>query len=301
MSTLMGKHLHLHPGSQLSSFSALLATPPCPCPPSLLSIHSSWFQEFKADVRNSSAIVRAVESGIRGVGSATLSATSWTTSKLAACYQRGSFSRPSIGRRRQLKRRNSDEDLLAAASDAEASPAQGEGDDGLPLSSSAPAGSGMDLAAAAAGDRGPGGGEAGASWQAQQLRRVTRQITGQGAAMLSSTSQVLSCTGQLAASGTTSVLRSTSGLLRRIWPSSGAVAGDGSEAAVGEAAGGGGSPPAAATEAAAPGPMDIEEDDEDEEAAAMLLDELEGEEGGGGRASVSYEEQRHMRVQLEME
>ncbi|KAI7845939.1 hypothetical protein COHA_000485 [Chlorella ohadii] len=49
---------------------------------------SSWWQEFRADVR-SSGLVRAVESGLRGVGSA----TSWTTSKVGgggACAAVGS-------------------------------------------------------------------------------------------------------------------------------------------------------------------------------------------------------------------
>ena len=46
---------------------------------------SSWFREFRADVR-ASGIVRAVEVGIRGVGSATLTATSWTTSKVGDDY-----------------------------------------------------------------------------------------------------------------------------------------------------------------------------------------------------------------------
>ena len=57
---------------------------------------SSWYSDFRRDMR-SSRLFRAVESGIRGVGTA----TSWTTTRLASCYQRrGSDS--------QHKRRNSD-------------------------------------------------------------------------------------------------------------------------------------------------------------------------------------------------
>lgn len=113
-------------------------------------MRSSWFREFRADVR-ASGIVRAVEVGIRGVGSATMTATSWTTNKLAACYSR----RPQ--RRPQHKRRNSDEQALAAAAAAAeeeedateaAAPGAGPGAGSLPLSSSAPAGSSFDLAAA---------------------------------------------------------------------------------------------------------------------------------------------------------
>jgi len=57
---------------------------------------SSWYSDLSRDMR-SSRIYRAVESGIRGFGTA----TSWTTTRLASCYQRrGSDS--------QHKRRNSD-------------------------------------------------------------------------------------------------------------------------------------------------------------------------------------------------
>lgn len=55
---------------------------------------SSWFREFRRDVR-ASGIVRAVECGIRGVGSATLTATSWTTSKVSkGGGRRGEGSKP---------------------------------------------------------------------------------------------------------------------------------------------------------------------------------------------------------------
>eukprot|EP00890_Picochlorum_soloecismus_P002970 jgi/Picsp_1/3674/NSC_06511-R1_lipase class 3 family protein len=57
---------------------------------------SSWYSDFRRDMR-SSRFFRAVESGIRGVGTA----TSWTTTRLASCYQRK-------GTDSQHKRRNSD-------------------------------------------------------------------------------------------------------------------------------------------------------------------------------------------------
>lgn len=47
-------------------------------------LRSSWWQDFRADVR-ASGLVRAVESGLRGMGSATWTATSWTTSKVGGC------------------------------------------------------------------------------------------------------------------------------------------------------------------------------------------------------------------------
>ena len=63
---------HPHPHVPSSMLTVPIHTSPC---------RSSWFGEFRRDVR-SSGIVRAVECGIRGVGSATLTATSWTTSKV---------------------------------------------------------------------------------------------------------------------------------------------------------------------------------------------------------------------------
>ena len=80
---------------------------------------SSWGSDFKADLR-SSRIVQAVESGIRGVSSATATATSWTASRISTCYQRRSLlplrNRPpsagmALGGTGTLKRRNSDGDL----------------------------------------------------------------------------------------------------------------------------------------------------------------------------------------------
>ncbi|GAB4813184.1 hypothetical protein N2152v2_000230 [Parachlorella kessleri] len=64
---------------------------------------SSWSLEFRRDLR-ASPVVRAVESGLRGMSSATWTATSWTTAKLSACYPR----RRVLGGR-TLKRRNSDD------------------------------------------------------------------------------------------------------------------------------------------------------------------------------------------------
>ncbi len=51
---------------------------------------SSWKTDFRQDLRSSS-VVRAVESGIRGVSSATATATTWTATRISACYQRSSF------------------------------------------------------------------------------------------------------------------------------------------------------------------------------------------------------------------
>jgi hypothetical protein len=63
---------------------------------------SDWMKEWKANMR-SSAVVQAVEKGITKVGSATMTATSWTTNTLSACY-----SSTTSFRKRGHKRRNSD-------------------------------------------------------------------------------------------------------------------------------------------------------------------------------------------------
>ena len=63
-------------------------------------LHSSWYADFRHDMR-SSKIFRAVESGIKGVGSA----TTWTAGRLSACYQR---SRSAV----QHKRRKSDDGMI---------------------------------------------------------------------------------------------------------------------------------------------------------------------------------------------
>lgn len=151
--------------------------------------------------------------------------------QLAACYQHGSSftAPPGLRWRPTLKRRNSDDNLQARAAAEE----EGSAEDPLPLSSSAPAGSGLGLAeAAAAREDGGGGGDSSVAaaavrhvrWGATQVASSTRQLSGRGAAVLSS-----------AASSTSTVLRSTSGLLRRMWGS-----GAGAYAVVGsaEAAGG---------------------------------------------------------------
>lgn len=303
-------------------------------------------------------IVRAVETGLRGVSSATLSATSWTTSKvgwqvagcatwqltaaddcawerlmsctyrravrgsrlscllscpsnhscpvclpalipatqLAACYQRGPFVRS----RQQLKRRNSDNDLLATAGDAAAQ--QDEDEEGLPLSASAPtAASEPNLASAVAAEGRGGGAEgeparrlqwsASASQWGQRVTTTAQSLKGRGAAVLSSSSGLLMST--------------SSGLLSRVWPGSttggaGANEPGGSDSpAAGDDSG---SPFAAAAAAkgaaaAAPGPVgmdaDEEGDDELEEAAAGIA--------AGEMGSFSLEKRHEMRVQLELE
>lgn len=67
---------------------------------------SDWMKEWKANMR-SSAVVQAVEKGITKVGSATMTATSWTTSTLSACY-----SSTTSFRQRGHKRRNSDTGVM---------------------------------------------------------------------------------------------------------------------------------------------------------------------------------------------
>ena len=52
-------------------------------------VRSAWYEAFRADMR-SNVIVRAVESSITGVGSATV----WTTSRLATASQRFLYARP---------------------------------------------------------------------------------------------------------------------------------------------------------------------------------------------------------------
>jgi hypothetical protein len=94
---------------------------------------SSWGTDFRQDLRSSS-IVRAVESGIRGVSSATATATTWTATRISACYQRRSFGIRTMNKTNligeanggtsvvgtgamSLKRRNSDGDLAEAVND----------------------------------------------------------------------------------------------------------------------------------------------------------------------------------------
>lgn len=186
--------------------------------------------------------------------------------QLAACYQHSSSftAPPGLRRRPALKRRNSDDNLQARAAAEEEGPAE----DPLPLSSSAPAGSGLALAEAAAAAREDGGGRGDSSvaaavrhvrWGATQVASSTRQLSGRGAAVLSS-----------AASSTGTVLRSTSGLLRRMWGSgAGAYAVVGSaEAAGGEtddedaAEGGPVSSPAIGRVTGAPSAMDIDAEED---------------------------------------
>ncbi|EFN53573.1 hypothetical protein CHLNCDRAFT_136751 [Chlorella variabilis] len=285
----------------------------------------SWFGEFRRDVR-SSGIVRAVECGIRGVGSATLTATSWTTSKLAACYQRGSFAGASR-RRQPLKRRNSDDSLAATAAAeqpaAASAPALAGGgcdaeasSSALPVSTSVPASSSQNLLTAA-GEDGEAAGRSGGSqgqWAAAWSQRVSQQLSGRSAAVLSSTSQVLR--------NTSGVLRSTSGLLlRRMWPGGEAEPAAGGQAAAPDGGGrdsspsntpagiGSGGPFAGAAADVAPGPMEIDEEEDsyeeveaEAEEAFLLEAEAAAEAAGGGpQGRMSYQERRQMRVQLQMD
>lgn len=154
-------------------------------------------------------------------------------------------------RRPALKRRNSDENLQASA----AAEDEGAAEEALPLSSSAPAGSGLLLAEAAASGREMGGRGKESGVTAAAVRHVrwgATQVAGRGAAVLST-----------AASSTTTVLRSTSGLLRRMWGSDAAV-GSGAEGADGEDDEGTGSPfsPAAGTATGAPSAMEIDAEED---------------------------------------
>lgn len=86
-------HIHMHAHLQHTHVPAQCTletthAPPHPIAPFLPAPLgcSSWFREFRADVR-ATGIVRAVEVGIRGVGSATMTATSWTTSKVGRLPQ----------------------------------------------------------------------------------------------------------------------------------------------------------------------------------------------------------------------
>ncbi|PSC74205.1 lipase class 3 family isoform B [Micractinium conductrix] len=264
-------------------------------------MRSSWFREFRADVR-ASGIVRAVEVGIRGVGSATLTATSWTTSKLTACVPRrrpagsAAAAASSVRQRRpQHKRRNSDEATLAAGAegggDGGGSGSEGDGDS-LPLSASAPAGGSFALLAAAAeAEARQAGGGASTSGEGRQA--AARQEWGGW--------------GQAVTRGTTSAFRSwSSGLLRRMWSgasvdaagmedgSSDAIGGE-AGAAGGGGAGAGGPGPSLRFAAfggggaadAAPGPMDIDSEEqrlerEEEEELQAMEEEAAAAAGGGG-------------------
>ena len=54
---------------------------------------SSWTRDLGQDLR-ANRLVRAVETGIRGVSSATATATTWTATRLSACYQRRRVTAP---------------------------------------------------------------------------------------------------------------------------------------------------------------------------------------------------------------
>ena len=67
-------------------------------------MNSSWFADLRDDVR-ASRIVRMVERSLCRVGSATATATSWTTSRLNACYPRVRHSTLSLAKRRKSEAR----------------------------------------------------------------------------------------------------------------------------------------------------------------------------------------------------
>ena len=56
-------------------------------------LRSAWYEAFKADMR-SSAVVRAVESSLQRVSTATSAATAWTSSRLALSLQYASATLP---------------------------------------------------------------------------------------------------------------------------------------------------------------------------------------------------------------
>ena len=49
-------------------------------------LRSAWYEAFRADMR-SSAVVRAVETSLQRVSTATSAATAWTSSRLARSFQ----------------------------------------------------------------------------------------------------------------------------------------------------------------------------------------------------------------------
>ena len=188
-----------------------------------------------------SAVVRAVERGLRGVGSA----TSWTTSKLTACvphrsFRRGGGGAGGPGNGRPLKRRNSDDGLAAAATAAEGMGAAADG--GWEVVDE-PAALGLEEqqqhqerkegrpgsppAAAAAAAEGGVASTSGNGREAGQWGRLgdwgwrVGSLTARGASTLGATTSAVAA-------------RSTSGLLSRVWGSSssnelgsGSVAGQG--------------------------------------------------------------------------
>ena len=80
---------------------------------------SSWFAEFKDDVR-ATRLGRIVESSISRFGTATASATSWTTSRLSACYPRNSRTSRGTHKRKksentsQYKKENQDDNTVCS-------------------------------------------------------------------------------------------------------------------------------------------------------------------------------------------
>lgn len=181
-------------------------------------MRSSWFQEFRSDVRSSS-IVRAVESGIRGVGSATATATSWTTSRLFTCVQR----RPA---RAQLKRRNSDDALNLKGGgsgdegDAAAADEHGTGNDrgAVPQQSmSAPErGSPLaNMALAAPAARQPGAAPSAADWVSlARFSSIAQSVSSFGGRQAQSLGRSVSAVSETASRLAAS---SSSKLISRVW------------------------------------------------------------------------------------
>jgi len=161
-------------------------------------MRSSWASDFRQDMRASS-IVRAVESGISRVGTATATATTWTATRLSACYQR----RP----RTQLKRRNSDDGSLLEASTRSRNDNSGPDRD-LPLSTSAPESGGALQQLADEGD---------SQAQATEWTSLTR-ITSLAAGVTSFTGRQAQVLGR-SVSQTASRLASSQANLLRSWTS----------------------------------------------------------------------------------
>lgn len=170
---------------------------------------SSWFREFQSDVR-SSAVVRAVENGIKGVGSATVSATSWTTSKLSACYQRRTP-------QKQLKRRNSDQDLRQLEVDEVEAKGISTAREALPLSTSAPVSSPFSESASLSvytqqqQEQQPAG-----EWT-KRVVGWTQQVTSMTGKGITETSKVAVAAVQSSGQQAVQAVQSTGSILSRMW------------------------------------------------------------------------------------
>jgi hypothetical protein len=255
---------------------------------------SAWFQEFRGDVR-ASAVVRAVEAGVRGVGGAAATASTWTAARLTACVSR----RPA-----SLKRRNSDGGLEALdGGGGDAAAEEAEADD---LALPPPPGA----AAAAAAEWGPSLSRfaAVASSVAAFTGRQAQSL-GRGASAVSEAASRLAAAkfsggsllalsrvwGPAAPPPLTALDASQRHSSGGEWGEGEGEGEDGGDAAgppgapaaksrrrvVG--AGAAGSPPrAASAETGAPPAMDMDMELELEEEDAAALDPLHGAGGGGG-------------------